>query len=308
MILGYHTIILEPLDCYTPIIEKSITLPVFTVTHLEVLLLPKCKALPKLVTGMAMNKCSTACIKNLSQVMMQTGWKLVEALIQHGTVPDIRCIEVATEKYGEDRTLYLTQCIEEKTKHNNICYDSLLSKAICKKWNDRFVHHCLKQGAKFAAKDVWTVLKWTHDSRKYNLLKLIVSQDGAMDVQNDKGQLPLDFLLEQGMFKGALTLLEFKIDCSGIDIVKTMKFLKKYDANRHPIIEILGGIIANKKQPPDLLKQELTSALKYAFTNGRYDMAGMLINHEADISSCVEKSTTVHVATKIALHVDGMYI
>ena len=207
--------------------------------------------------------------------------------------------------YGEDRILYLIQCIEEKTKHNNICYNNLLSKAICKKWNDRFVHHCLKRGAKFTPKDVWTVLKWPHDSRKQNLLKSIVSQDGAMDIQNDKGELLLDFLLEQGWFKDALTLLEFKIDTSGIDIVKTMESVKKYDA---PIIEILNGIIANKKQPSDLLKQELTSALKYAFINNKYDVAAMLIDHGADISSCVEKSTTaVHVATKIALHVNGMY-
>ena len=263
----------------------------------------------KLKTGMAIKKCSTACIKNLSEIMIQTReWKLVEALIEHGTIPDVECIKVATEKYGENRTLYLTQHIEEKTKHSNICYDSLLSKAICKKWNDTFVHHCLRQGAKFAAKDIWTVLKWTHDSRKYNLLRQIVSQDGAMDVRNDKGQLPLDFLLEQGMFKGALTLLEFKIDTSGMDIIKTMKSVKKYDATRHPIIEIFGGIIENKKQPPDLLKQELTSALKYAFTNNRYDVAAMLINYGADISSCVEKSTTVHVATKIVLHVDGTYV
>ena len=95
------------------------------------------------------------------------------ALIEHGTVPDIRCIEIAIEKYGEKRTLFLTQHIE-KTEQN-ICYDRLLSKAICKKWNDKFVHHCLKRGAKFAAEDIWTVLKWTRDSRKFNLLKLMVS-------------------------------------------------------------------------------------------------------------------------------------
>ena len=305
--VGYHTIILEPCDSYTPVIEILITLREFRVIHLEVLLLPK--ALPKLKTGMAINKCSTACIKNLSEIMMQTGWKLVKALIKHGTVPDIKCIEVAIEKYDEDRTLYLTQCIEEKTKHNDICYNNLLSKAIiCKKWNDRFVHHCLKQGAKFAAEDVWTVLKWPNDSRKYNLLKLIVSQDGAMDIQNDKGQLPLDFLLEQEMFKVALILLEFKIDTSGIDIIKTIKLVKMYDANRHPIFKILNGIIENKKQPPDLLKQELINALKYAVTKKRFDVAAMLIDHGVDISSCIEKSTTVvHVATKIALHVNGMY-
>ena len=233
----------------------------------------------------------------------------MEALVEHGTVPDIKCIEVATEKYGEDRTLFLTHCIEEKTKHNNIRYNGLLSKAICKKWNDRFVRHCLKQGAKFAEEDVWTVLKWPNDSRKYDLLKLIVSQDGAMDIQNDKGQRPLDFLLEQGMFTVALNLLEFKIDTSGIDIIKTIKSVKKYDANKHPIFKILYGIIENKKQPPEILIQELTSALKYAFTNKRYDVAVMLIDHGADISSCVEKSTTiVHVATKIALHVNGMYV
>ena len=305
--VGHHAIILEPLDSYTPVIEKLITLHEFSVIHLEVLLLPKCKAVPKLKTGIAINKCSTACIKNLSEIMMETGWKLVDALIEHGTVPDIKCIEVATEKYGEDRTLYLTQCIEEKSKHNNICYNSLLSKAIRKKWNDRFVHHCL---AKFAAEDVWTVLKkWSHDSRKHNLLKLITSQDGAMDIQNDKGQLPLDFLLEQGMFNVALVLLEFKIDCSGIDIIKTIKSVKKYKANRHPIFKILSGIIENKKQSPDLLIQELTSALKYAFTNNRYDVAAVLIDHGADIRSCVENFTTVvHVATKIALHVNGMYV
>ena len=142
------SITLEPLDSYTPVIERLITLHEFRVIHLEVLLLPKCKAVPKLKTGIAINKCSTACIKNLSEIMMQTGWKLVEALIEHGTVPDIKCIEVATEKYGEDRTLYLTQCIEEKTKHNNICYNSLLSKAIRKKWNDRFVHHWLRTRCK----------------------------------------------------------------------------------------------------------------------------------------------------------------
>lgn len=305
--IGYPTVLLKPLDCYTSIIEKLITFPEFTALHLEVLLLHQCKALPGLKTGMAVNKCSTACIKELSKLMMQTKeWKLVKTLIEHGTVPDIKCIEIAIEQYGEERTLYLTHQVE-KANHN-ICYDSLLSLAVCKKWNDKFVHHCLKQGAKFNPRDVWSVLKWTNDCRKQNLLKLMVSQDGAMDVQNDKEQLPLDFLLEQGMFNGALTLLELKIDTGKIDIIKTIKTLKKYNKSGHLIIKILNGIIENKKNAPNLT-QDLTLALKYALANSMYDVAAILINHGADIKACVDKSTTVvHIATKIVLHVDGMYV
>ena len=231
-------------------------------------------------------------------------WKLVEALIKHGTIPDVECIEIAMERYTEDRTFYLMQQVE-KQGNQNICYDSHLSLAICKKWNDKFVSHCLKQGAQFTAKNVWTVLQWKNSHAKDNLLKLMVSQDGVMDVRNYKEQLPLEFLLEQGRYKGALTLLEFNIDTSGIDIVKIIKILKTYTADKNPT-EILCKIIKNKKNDPDVLKQELTAALKYAYENNRYDVAAMLTNHGANISSCVEESTTVvHVATKIVLHVDG---
>lgn len=296
--------LIRPRSCYTSVIENLITFPKFKVMYLEVLLLCQCKAAPNINAGMAINKCSTVCIKELSKLMIQIKeWELVEALIEHGTVPDIKCIEIAMEQYNEDRTLYVIQHIE-KAEHN-ICYVSLLSLAIRKEWNDKFVSHCLKQGAKFAAKDIWTVLQWKNSPAKDNLLKLMVSQDGAMDIQNNKGQLPLDFLLEQGRSNSALTLLEFNLDTSKINIIETIKKLKKYSPDKHPI-KILSKIIENKKTDPDLLKQELTDALKYAFENNKYNVAAVLIEHGADINTCVDESTTVvHVATKIALHADG---
>lgn len=308
---GYPTVLLKPFNCYTSVIEKLITYPEFGVIHLEVLLLQKCEALPNLKTGMAINKCSTACIKELSKLMIiKMEWKLVETLIEHGTVPDIKCIEIAIEQYGENRTLYLTHQVE-KSNRNKICYDNLLSLAICKKWCGKFVDYCLKQGAKFSDKDTWTVLKWRKDSTKQILLKQIMSQDGAMNVQNNEGQLPLEFFLEQGMINDALALLKFSLDTSKIDIVKTIKGFQKYDVSEH-LIKILNGIIKNKKNVPiPDLKHELNHALKYAFTNKQYKVALVLINHGADINSfVVDKSTTtaVHVATEIVLHLDGTYV
>ena len=302
---GCPTVFLKSLSCYTSFIEKLITFPEFKVLHLEVLLLNRCKTLPDIKTGMAKNKCSTACIKELSKPMMCMKWKLVETLIEHGTVPDINCIYIAATQYGEDRAFFLIQCIE-KVKDNKICYDNFLSMAIHKKWSDRFIRHCLERGAKFAAKDIWTVLQWPDDATKHNLLILMASQNGAMDVQNDEGQFPLDVLLQQEMFNNALTLLEFNLDTSRIDIIKKIEALKKYDDKKYPIIEILDRIIKNRKNAPGH-KQELDSALQYAFTNNQYDVVLVLINHGADINACVDKSTTVvHVATKIVLHLDGM--
>ena len=241
--------LLKPLNCYTSVIEKLITLPEFAVIHLEVLLLRKCKAIPDLKeTGMAINKCSTVCIKELSKLMIQTNeWKLIKALIEHGTVPDIKCIEISIERYNEDRALFLTQQIE-KAKHT-ICYDKLLCLAVYKAWNGKFVQHCLEKGAKFADKDIlWTMLQWKNKSTKDIMLNQLVSQDKAMDARNDSGQSPLDFLLEKGMLKDALAMLKLDIDAHKTDIIKTIKTLEKCDTNRGHIIEILCGIIQNKKK------------------------------------------------------------
>ena len=253
---------------------------------------------------MAIGKCSTACIKELSKFILQTKeWKLVQALIEHGTVPDVRCTEVAMEHCSEDKALYLIKQVE-KAKHS-ICYVTLLSSAIGKKWNDNFVRHCLKHGAKFAAKNIWTILQWGNCPEKDNLLKLMAPQDEDMNVRNKKGQLPLEFLLEQGRSNTALTLLEFSLDTSEIDIIETIGKLKKYKAENHPI-KILCKIIKNKKIHPDILKEELTKALVYAFKNSRYEVAAVLIDHGADIKSCVDESTTlVHVATNVVLHTEG---
>ena len=298
--------LIQPLDCYTSVIQKLTSSPEFKTIYLEVLLLRKCKTMPNLKTGMAINKCSTACIKELSKLMVQSKeWELVEALIKHGTIPDVGCIETAMEQYTEDNALYLMQQVEKIDNHN-ICYNSFLSSAINKQWIDKFVGHCLKQGAQFTTEHVWTVLQqWKNCPEKDKLLKLMVSQGELMNMKNDKlQQLPLEFLLEQGRYKVALTLLEFNIDTSKIDIIKTINILKKCTADKHPI-EMLCKVIENKKNDP-VLKVELTAALKYAYENDRYVEAAVLIDHGADISSCVEKSTTVvHVAAKIVLHVDG---
>ena len=273
--------LIQPLNCYTSVIQKLTSSPEFKTIYLEVLLLHKCKTIPNMKTGMAINKCSTACIKDLSKLMMQTTeWELIETLIKHGTIPDVRCIKTAMEQYTEDSALYLMQQVEKIGNHN-ICYNSFLSSAICKQWNDKFVSHCLKQGAQFTAKHVWTVLEGKNCPEKDKLLKLMVSQSELMNTRNDKGQLLLEFLLEQGMFKGALTLLGFKIDTSGIDIIKIIKILRKFTADKHPI-EILSNIIKNKKNFPDV---ELTAALKYAYENESYAEAAVLIDHGADINS-----------------------
>ena len=300
---------LKPLESYTLFIEKLITFPEFKVIHLEILFLHKCEAVPSVkTTGMAVKKCSTACIKELSEIMKQTKeWKLIKALIEHGTIPDIRCIEVATKQFNENVAFFIVQAVEKD--NHKICYDSLLSVAIDNKWNGEFVDHCLKQGAKFTAKDIFAVLQWKNEPSKNRLLELMVFQEGAMDQRNHKGQLPLDFLLEQGMFNCTLTLLEFNMDTSANNIINTIKMLKKYDTNKHPILKILCKIIRNKKNVHDL-KQELASALKHAFSNKQYDVAALLIDHGADTALCVENSTTtvVHVATKIVLHTKGTYI
>ena len=282
-----------------------ITFPKFKIIYLEVLLLKTCKAKPKVKTGMAIGKCSTACIKELSKFITQTKeWNLVQALIEHGTVPDVKCIEIAMAHCSnEDNALYLIKQVE-KAQHS-ICYDTLLSLAIDKRWNNNFVSHCLKNGAKIAAKQVWTVLLWKNSPEKDNLLKLMVSQDKAMDVRNKKGQLPLEFLLQEGRSNTALTLLEFNLDTSKIDMIKTIQTLKKYDADKNPI-RILCRIIENKKTNHDLLKEELTKALMYAFKNSRYEVAAVLIEYGADIKSCVDESTTIiHVATDIVLRTSG---
>ena len=212
-------------------------------------------------------------------------WELVEALIKHGTIPDIGCIETAMKWYTENNALYLMQQVEKIGNHN-ICYNNFLSSAICKQWNDKFVSHCLKQGAQFTDKHVWTVLQWKSCPEKdiVKLLKLMVSQGESLNMRNDKGQLPLEFLLEQGKYEGALTLLEFNLDTSEIDIIKTIIILNKCTADKHPI-EILCKIIENKKNDPDVLKVELTAALKYAYKNERYAEAAVLIDHGAGINS-----------------------
>ena len=223
--------LIKELDCYTLVIEKLIASPMFKIVYLEVLLLHKCEAVPNLKTGMAIDKCSTACIKELSKLMMQIkDWKLIESLIKHGTVPDVKCVEISIEKHTEDRALYILEQLERKGNHN-FPYNHLLSSAICKKWNDKFVSHCLKKGAQFTAKTIWMVLHWKNSPEKDNLFKVMVSKDGVMDLQNDKGQLPLEFLLEQGRLKNALTLLELNIDTSKMDIIKTIKILKKFTAD-----------------------------------------------------------------------------
>ena len=294
----------EVLETYTPMLEKLICQPQFNFIHLEVLLLKQCSIpIPNIKCGIAIQKCSTFCIKELSALMkLGLQWNLVVALINHGTVPDEAAIEVSIHIYNKSvSTLFIAEKVLGVVQ-----YDHLLSLAISKEWHGQFVNYCISQGGKFSPNDIWSVLKWKDDSKIKSLFKKLLKNGGSVNVKNSKGQCPLNFLLENNMFTRVLILLKYNADTSAVDITNLITKLIKLKAGVTDYsIKALKGIIECKGTIADI-KDELNASLTVAFKSEHYELAALLIEYGADITHITDKSTTpVHVATTITLHIKG---
>ncbi|XP_065902411.1 uncharacterized protein [Dysidea avara] len=184
--VGHNPVVPEVLETYTPMLEKLICQPQFNFIHLEVLLLKQCSIpIPNIKCGIAIQKCSTFCIKELSALMkLGLQWNLVVALINHGTVPDEAAIEVSIHIYNKSvSTLFIAEKVLGVVQ-----YDHLLSLAISKEWHGQFVNYCISQGGKFSPNDIWSVLKWKDDSKIKSLFKKLLKNGGSVNVKNSKGQ------------------------------------------------------------------------------------------------------------------------
>ena len=297
---GYTPVVLELLDTYTPMIQQLICQPEFNILHLGVLLLEK-YGIP-ILGGFAVDKCSTFCIKNISAYMKQgMSWDLVEALIKHGTVPDVAAIEISMQYNRPKATLFIAENVKE-----TVPYDHLLSLTISMEWHGQFVKYCINQGGKFSPNDIWSVLRWENDSKAESMLEKILKNGGSADVKDIKGHLPLNFLLDNNMFTKVLILLNHGADTSTVDISGLIKKLIKLETTDCSTM-VLNGIIKSKSKKMDI-KDELNRSLTIVFKNKCYDLAALLIECGADITYIADhdKSTTpVHVATIIALYVKG---
>ena len=296
----------ELLETYTPMIQQLICQPEFNIVHLGVLLLENCVTpIPGMKWGIAVNRCSTSCIKDLSVLMKQgMRWELVEALIKHGTVPDAAAIEVSMYQYNKPKAALF---IAKKVK-DSVQYDHLLSLAISKEWYGSFIKYCISKGGKFSYNDLWSVLRWKNDSKVESMLEKILKNGGSADVKDDKGQLPLTVLLKKNMFTKVLILLEYGADTSTVDISDLIKKLIKLKTGTNNCsTKVLNSILKNKSKLMNI-KDELNQSLTIAFKNKQYELAALLIEYGADITHITDhdKSTTpVHVATIIALYVKG---
>ena len=218
---GYIPVVLESLDTYTPMIQQLICQPEFNILHLGVLLLEKC-GIP-IPGGFAVDKCCTFCIKSISAYMKQgMSWDLVQALIKHGTVPDVAAIEISMQYNKPKATLFIAENIKE-----TVPYDHFLSLAISMEWHGQFVNYCISQGGRFSPNDIWSVLRWENDSKAESMLEKILKNGGSADVKDIKGCLPLNFLLDNNMFTKVLILLKHGADTSTVDISGLIKKLIK---------------------------------------------------------------------------------
>jgi len=283
-------------------IKQLIYQPEFNILHLGVLFLKKCEI--PIPGGIAVDKCSTLCIKTLSAYMKQgMSLDLVKALIKHGTVPDVAAIEASMQYNKPKQTLSIAEKIKE-----TVPYDHLLSLAISMEWHGQFVDYCISQGGKFSHNDIWSLLKWKNDSKIESMLEKVLKNGGSGDVKDKKGDLPLNFLLKNNMFTKVLVLLKHGADTSTVDISDLIeKIMKLKIGTTDCSTKVLAGIIESKSKRMDI-KDELNRSITIVFKNKQYELAALLIEYGANITSITDhdKSTTpVHVATTIALHVKG---
>ena len=298
--IAHNPVVLEELETYTPMLKELMSQKQFNVIYLEILLLKKCCE-PTLECGMAIQKCSTSCIKDLSALMkLKIQWNLVEALINHGTVPDEASIEVSMHMYKKpESTLFIAKRVDGVVQ-----YSQLLSLAVSMEWHGVFVRHCISRGGKFSPDDIWSVLKWKDDSKAKSMLKVLLKNGGVANTKNDKGQYPLNFLLEKNMFAKALILLKHNVDASTVDVRDLIRKVIKLKATDSSI-KALKCVIECKERNRDI-KDELNASLAIAYKDEQYELTALLIEYGADISQIADKFTTpVHVATTIALHVKG---
>ena len=287
---------------FTPVIEKLISLAVAELPHWEFLFIKpsKKKSLPK--SGMAKGKCKTVCI-HLTDFMdkFQPNLSLIKALIEHGTRPCLGCIIVSIDQRKPDVAVFLCNELKRTEQKHGIDYRELLKMALQKRCLGTFVHHCVKYGARFAGDDIWIILNWKATEITEEILKLLLTCGGSTDVKNSENQLPINFLLDHGIFSASVTLLQFAVDASVVDVSSV---IRKHGKNDIFTVELL-SLILDKGGNVMGINAKLPSPIVCALEKNRYDLAALLVDHGAELTKIgVEKSatTSVHAVTKISLH------
>ena len=261
--------------------------------------MPKC--------GMAKGKCKTVCIR-LTDFMdkYQPNLSLIKVLIEHGTKPCLGCVIVSIDQRKPDVAVYVCNELKRLEPKLSIDYRELLKLALHKRCLGVFMHHCVKHGARFAGDDIWIVLNWKATEITEEILKLLLTYGGSADVKNDGNQLPLNFLLDRGIFSASVTLLQFPVDAGTVDVSSV---IKKHGKNEIFTVELL-SLILDKGGNVKGINTKLPSPIVCTLEKNRYDLAALLVDHGAELTKIgVEKSatTSVHAATKISLHT-GMYV
>jgi len=256
---------------------------------------------------MARGKCKTVCIR-LTDFMnkFHPNLCLIKVLIEHGTRPCLGCIIVAIDQRKPDAAVFFCHELKRIEPKFSVDYRELLKMALRKRCLGTFVHHCIKQGTRFAGDDIWIVLSWKSTEITEEILKLLLMYGGSADVKNDNDQLPLNFLLDHGIFTASVTLLQFPVDASTVD-VSTM--IRKHAKNDMFTVELL-SLILDKGGNVMGINDKLPSPMVCALEKSRYDLAALMVDHGAELTKIgVEKSatTSVHAATKISLHT-GTYL
>ena len=292
---------------FTSVVEKLDHLSVVELPHWEFLFIKpsKKKSLPK--CGMAKGKCSTVCIR-LTNFMdkYQPNLNLIKALIEHGTRPCLGCIIASIEHRKPDVAVFFCNELKRTDPKLIIDHRELLKLALQKRCLGTLVHHCVKHGARFAGDDIWIVLSWKTTEITEEILKLLLTYGGSTDVRNDDNQLPLNFLLDRGIFSASVTLLQFAVDASTVDVSSV---IRKHGKNDIFTVELL-SLILDKGGNVMGINSKLPSPIVCTLEKSRYDLAALLVDHGAELTKIgVEKSatTSVHAATKISLHT-GMYV
>ena len=256
---------------------------------------------------MAKGKCKTVCIR-LTDFMdkYQPNLNLIKVLIEHGTRPCRGCIIVAIDQRKPDVAVFFCNELRRTEPKHSIDYRELLKLALHKRCLGTFVHHCVKHGARFAGDDIWIVLNWKATEITEEILKLLLTYGGSTDVKNGDNQLPLNFLLDRGIFSASVTLLQFAVDASPVDV---SLMIKKHGKNDIFTVELL-SLILDKGGNVLGISTKMPSPIVCALEKNRFDLAALLVDHGAELTKIgVEKTatTSVHAATKISLHT-GMYI
>lgn len=261
---------------------------------------------------MAKGKCKTVNIR-LTEFMdkFQPNLNLIKALIEHGTRPCLGCVIVAIDQRKADVAVFLCGELRRTEPKLGIDYRELLKMALHKRCLGTFVHYCVKQGARFAGDDIWIILSWKPTEMTDEILKLLLTYGGSTDVKNNDNQLPLNFLLDHGIFSASVTLLQFPVDASTIDV---SMLIRKHGKNDIFTVELL-SMILDKGGSVIGVTSKLPSPMICALEKNRYDLAALLVDYGAELTKIgVEKSatTSVHAATKISLHtgtcIQYMYI